>query len=128
MRIAIDLTSLADNFTSIERYALEVVYELIKLYREDNKYILVFKNEIHEKFIDMQSWDNIQCDVITGSGKLYVNQISLQLHMYRLKADKYIFPAFPCPLLFWKKEIYTVIYDLACWNCPETMKWKSKWL
>lgn len=80
MRLVIDLTSLADNFSGIERYAFGVIYELLKHNKKNNKYILVFKNEIHEKFLDFQHLDNIQCDVILGSNKLLVNQIILPFH------------------------------------------------
>ena len=45
MRIAIDLTSLADNFSGIERYALNIALELLRQ-DEKNQYDLIFKNKI----------------------------------------------------------------------------------
>ena len=48
MRIAIDLTSLADNFSGIERYAMCIAKELIEMdARGKNTYILLFKRKIH---------------------------------------------------------------------------------
>ena len=47
MKVLIDLTSLADNFSGIERFALSITKELISdQSRSDIEYILVFKNEI----------------------------------------------------------------------------------
>ena len=51
MRIAIDLTSLDDNLSGIERYAMTIAKELIELdKRRHNTYILSFKRKIHPKF------------------------------------------------------------------------------
>lgn len=51
MKVLIDLTSLADNFSGIERFALSITKELISdQSRSDIEYILVFKNEIHKDF------------------------------------------------------------------------------
>ena len=48
MRIAIDLTSLDDNFSGIERYAMNIAKELIELDKKrENTYILLFKRKIH---------------------------------------------------------------------------------
>ena len=49
MKIAIDLTALADNFSGIERMALSVTEELLQL-DVKNQYQLFFKEKIHEKF------------------------------------------------------------------------------
>ena len=45
MKILIDLTSLADNFSGIERYAACLALEMLK--DKNHNYILIFKNEIH---------------------------------------------------------------------------------
>ena len=51
MKVLIDLTSLADNFSGIERFALSITKELISdQSRSDIEYILVFKNEIYKDF------------------------------------------------------------------------------
>ena len=42
MKIFIDLTSLADNFSGIERFALSITQELVK--HTEQTYILAFKN------------------------------------------------------------------------------------
>ena len=47
MRILIDLTALADNFSGIERFALSITKELISdQNRSNDEYILLFKNEV----------------------------------------------------------------------------------
>ena len=44
MRILIDLTALADNFSGIERFALSITKELISdQNRSNDEYILLFK-------------------------------------------------------------------------------------
>ena len=48
MRILIDLTSLADNFSGIERFAACLANEMIK--DSSNQYILLFKEKIHPIF------------------------------------------------------------------------------
>ena len=48
MRICVDLTSLADNFSGIERFALSITKELIK--NTEHHWILLFKNEVHKDF------------------------------------------------------------------------------
>ena len=45
MKILIDLTSLADNFSGIERYAACLTREMISECKHN--YILVFKNQVH---------------------------------------------------------------------------------
>ena len=47
MKILIDLTSLADNFSGIERFALSITKELIK--HEEHHWILLFKNSITQR-------------------------------------------------------------------------------
>lgn len=125
MKILIDLTSLADNFSGIERYALNISKELIK---HDNlsKYILVFKNHIHKEFDEFRNNKNVEFKVVKGKNKLIFNQIILPYHLYSIKADKYLFLAFPSPILFRKKEIINTIHDLTAWDYPDTMKNSSR--
>lgn len=130
MRIAIDLTSLNDNLSGMERYAMELSKDIISLYPE-HTYILIFKNEIHPLFRKnsgplKDSTARLEYKIIKGNRKLIINQLSLPLCLYTIKADRYLFPAFPSPLLFRKSNIYNVIFDLTCWDCPDTMKSKAK--
>lgn len=51
MKMEIGLTSLADNFPGIERYALNIARELIGLDKENrHTYELLFKSQIHPEF------------------------------------------------------------------------------
>lgn len=127
MRIAIDLTSLADNFSGIERYAMNITKELIHLDAEKkNTYILLFKKRIHPEFKKYSGHRNISCRICKERNKLVFQQISLPFHLYRIKADIYLFLAFQSPVLFRRKGIYNTVHDLTCWDCPETMKKKME--
>ena len=125
MRICIDLTSLADNFSGIERYAACISLELIKNYNDT--FILVFKNEIHPLFLRISSKKNVKCIVVKGKNKLFFNQVKLPMTLYKIKADGFLFLAFPVPILLFKRNMVSTIHDICCWDCPETMNGLSKW-
>lgn len=129
MRIAIDLTSLADNFSGIERYALNITLELLKQV-DKNQYDLIFKNQIFPAFASYKEkkWEGRICfHVLKGSNKLLFNQWTLPRYMQKMKADWYLFLAFPIPIMLHKKNMITTIHDLACWDCPGTMKKHMEW-
>lgn len=118
MKIFVDLTSLADNFSGIERFALSITQELVK--HTEHTYILAFKNEVHPLF--RMKLPNVRRMVIRGGNKLVFAQIVLPLKLWRVKADYYLFPAFPAPFLFFSKKAISAIHDVGCWDCPETNK------
>lgn len=118
MRICVDLTSLADNFSGIERFALSITKELIK--NKDHQWILLFKNSIHKDFDENLS--HVEKVIIKGKNKLVFNQVVLPLNLLKIKADKYFFPAFPAPFFFINKNSITTIHDLSCWDCPFSNK------
>ena len=121
MRICIDLTSLADNFSGIERFALNITKALIEDGETSNvDFILLFKNRIHEDFIETRG--NVTKYVIHGKNKLLFNQFKLPSFLTKIKADRYLFPAFPAPFFFFNKNSVTTIHDLGCWDCPESNK------
>ena len=125
MKIVIDLTSLNDNFSGIERYALNISLNLIKQ-DNTNKYVLLFKNEIHNDFKEYIDNKNIEVRVIKGKNKLFFNQVKLLFELMKVKADKYLFLAFPSPILFRRKGIINTIHDLTAFLFPKTMKLKSR--
>ena len=125
MRICIDLTSLADNFSGIERYAASLSLEIVK--NKDVSCVLIFKNEVHPLFRQYASMKNVELKVILGSNKLIFNQIKLPWILHGIKADWYLFMAFPVPILSFKKNMVSTIHDICCWDCPETMNGLSKW-
>lgn len=117
MKVLIDLTSLADNFSGIERFALSITKELISdQSRSDIEYILVFKNEVHKEFVAEQN--NVKKIVINGKNKLIFNQVYLPLKLATIKADYYFFPAFPAPFFFFNRNAISAIHDVGCWDCP----------
>lgn len=137
MKIAIDLTALADNFTGIERYAMNIAKGLIELNRSQNSgmdkdgendtYILLFKRKIHPEFMKYRDWDNVVFKVYKGENKLLFAQVLLPFHLYGIRADAFLFLAFQSPLLFRHRRIYNTVHDLTCWDCPETMKKHMEW-
>ena len=116
MKILIDLTSLADNFSGIERFALSITKELIK--HTDTEYILVFKTEVHEAFRGYRP--NVKQLVLKGKNKLLFQQVILPTKLWLVKADYYIFLAFPAPFFFFSRKAISAIHDMGCWDCPET--------
>lgn len=121
MKVLIDLTSLADNFSGIERFALSITKELISDQSRSNiEYILVFKNEVHKEF-EVRLKD-VKCVVINGKNKLIFNQLKLLLKLVTIKADYYFFPAFPAPFFFFNKNAISAIHDVGCWDCPSKNK------
>ena len=123
MKILIDLTALADNFSGIERFALSITKELIK--NSANQWVLLFKNSIHKDFCEEQ--ENVEKIVIKGGNKLVFNQVVLPAKLSAIRADKYFFPAFPAPFFFFNKNTYNTIHDLGCWDCPGTNKKHMIW-
>lgn len=123
MKVLIDLTSLADNFSGIERFALSITKELILDHnRKDIEYILVFKNEIHKEFAFAIEKNSVKKVVIKGSNKLIFNQLQLPLRLATIKADYYFFPAFPAPFFFFDRNAISAIHDVGCWDCPSKNK------
>ncbi len=125
MKILIDLTSLADNFSGIERFAMNMTLQLTE--KREHNYILVFKNAVHEAFSQTVQQENVETVVLKSGNKLLFNQLILPLSLYRQKADVFFFPAFPEPVLFFSKHMITTIHDLGCWDCGEAMTTLSKW-
>lgn len=120
--ILIDLTSLDDNFSGIERFAWSISEMAIT--NKDFDFVLVFKNKIPNDFIFKAH--NVRTKIIKGTNKLIFNQIILPMKLYGIKADYYFFPAFPAPFLFFNKQSISAIHDLGCWDCPHTNKWYMK--
>ena len=119
LKILIDLTSLSYHITGIERFAMCISEEMLKMDKQ-NSYILLFRNNIYpgfEKYIDE---NRISAKVIYGDKKLLFFQVVMPYELYRIKADRYLFLAFPNPILFWNKNIYNTIHDMGRWDCPET--------
>ncbi len=128
MKIAIDLTSLADNFSGMERYAMNIAKELIEMdIKRENKYILLFKRKIHPEFEQYLEMENVAFKVWQGNNKFLFAQVWMPFHLYSVKADVFLFLAFQSPVLFRRKGIYNTVHDLTCWDCPETMKKHMEW-
>lgn len=125
MKVFIDLTALNDNFSGIERYAASLALALIRTGKHE--YILSFKNEIAPMFAQAVREPWVTYVVIPGGNKLVFNQLTLPWALRKIKADCYLFMAFPVPVLLMKRCMISTIHDICCWDCPESMKTLSKW-
>ena len=101
----IDLTSLSYHITGIERFAMCITEELLKADYE-NKYILLFRNEVHPTFAKYIDGEKVLARVLHGNNKLVFFQIIMPMELYKIKADNYLFFAFPSPILFFNKNTY----------------------
>lgn len=126
MIIAIDLTSLSWHLTGIERYAMCVADKMLNLDME-NTYILIFRNEIPPLFADRIDGKHIKAQVLRGENKFVFLQLTLAGALRKIKADKYLFFAFPGPMLFRRKGIINTIHDMGAWDSAEEMKLLSKY-
>lgn len=124
MKVLIDLTPLADNFSGLERFSMCITKELLSY--TDKEYILVFKNNIHPNFIDVKTMKNVEVVILKGGNKMLFNQVKLPWNIYKLSADVYLFLSFPSPWLLFKKNVISAIHDIVCWDCPDTMKLSSE--
>lgn len=126
MKIAIDLTSLSYHLTGIERYAMCVTDKMIDI-DTVNEYILIFRNEITPLYTDRIDGERVKALVLHGDNKLLFLQVVLTKALRKIKADKYIFFAFPGPLLFKKPGIINTIHDMGAWDSADEMKTLSKY-
>lgn len=126
MRILIDLTSLDDNFSGMEHYALLLSKELIK--DSSHHFHLVFKNKISYFSKEELDADNISYHIIDG-GRYKTLLFSLPKYIKTYNPDCALFLAFP-PSLLWKPKdnlkVITMIHDMVAFDVPKTMTFKSK--
>ena len=125
MKIVFDLTPIYDHLTGIERYNINITKEIIRQHPED-KYILLFKNEVHKEFEYIVSQKNVRYRVIPECNKLLFIQFRLLNVLNRIKADYYVFLSFTSPVFFNKGKIINAIFDLTCWDCPESISVKMR--
>ncbi len=126
MKIVVDLTALADNFSGMERYALNLVQELLEQ-NKGHQYLLIFKDEIHSAFKKYESCSFVEMMILPRKNKLWFYQVTLYRAMRKLEADMFFFPAFPSPFFLRKDGIVNTIFDMGCWDCPDTMTRKMVW-
>lgn len=126
MKILFDLTDLYDHLSGIERYAMELSLAMIKNHPEQD-YILLFKNEVPEAYESLLVQKNVKHYILHGKNKLVFRLVRLPQVLYRLKADAYVFLAFPQPFDFFHKNVYTAVHDMTCFDVGDSMKFASKW-
>lgn len=126
MKIAVDLTALADNLSGIERYARNMTLELLKQNTQDT-FELIFKGEVYPDFLAWADSPGVRFHVLKPCRKLFFNQWRLPRYLNRLQTDRYLFLAFPMPMLLRRKAVLGTIHDMGCRDCPETMKRQMAW-
>lgn len=126
MKIAIDLTALAFNFSGIERYALNISKNMIQNDSQD-EFWLLFCNKIHPDFEELIRQENVKCQIVkSGSSKfskLWMFQIKNLLALNHMKADRYVFLAFEPPILMRNPNMIITIHDIGFFDCPQMWKW-----
>lgn len=125
-KIVIDLTDLYDHLSGIERYAMELTRHMLPM-RGEMELVLLFKEEVPAAFGGVVGKKGIEARVLPKAPKLFFRQILLPLQLYQIKADAFLFLAFPEPWLFFHTNIITALHDMSYFDCGETMKWSSKW-
>lgn len=128
MRVAVDLTALADNFSGIERYAANMARS-IALQDTDDELVLLFKESVFPWFEEIAGRPNVEvCVVSRGRGsKAAFSQLALPQALRETRAELALFMAFPCPVLYGGHSVSTV-HDLSCHDCPDTMTAKGRLL
>ena len=127
MKIAIDLTSLAFNFSGVERYAFNTTLQLVMM-KTDDEYELIFCNQVHPAFQNLinQGYP-IHPHVLKSDNhklsKLLLFQWKIPHKLRSIKADCFLFPAFAPPIFFHGKNMIDVVHDLGYFDCPEMWKW-----
>ncbi|MBE6753065.1 MAG: glycosyltransferase family 4 protein [Ruminococcaceae bacterium] len=129
MKLFIDLTSLDDRLSGIERYAANITEALLR--RGDCELTLVFKNRIPERFVSCQGQTGVRLLVLDAGGRLTATQLKLPALLRRLERqgehfDACLFPAFPAPLLYCSRKAVSTIHDIGCFDCPEAMTLPSR--
>ena len=119
MKILIDLTALSNHLSGIERFAMSIAQEMIR--DDSHQFILLFRNGIHPAF--ERTGPHVRKIVLKGNRKLWFYQVTLPLRLFCLRADHYLFPAFPAPFLFCSRKTVNVLHDGSVWDCPEGNKW-----
>ena len=123
MKTVIDLTSLADNFSGFERFALNIALELLRQ-NPNQTFVLVFKGEVYPSFEMYRGKPEVSLVVLPRKDKLWSSQVTLLAALKKIQADCYFFPAFPAPLFFRARGIVNTIHDMGCWDCAKTMPLK----
>ena len=123
-KILIDLTSLDDNFTGIEHYALSLTKELIQNNNFD--FELVFKNKI--SYFNSEELKQIKVTILYGN-RYDIMFRKLPKYINKCCPDYAVFFAFQ-PSSFWKPKksikIISTIHDLVAFDVPKTMTLKSR--
>ncbi len=129
MRIAIDLSRLGARFSGLERYAARVTEVLLEMHPED-RFVLVVDGRYREELCrSYPLWrgKNVRIRSLSpvfgtsSIGRLLAHELLLARAMRGLKADVFLFPAFPVPLLFRKNGTVGLIADTVCMDMPGTM-------
>lgn len=125
MHLAVDLTSLAYNYTGIEQYAYHIAEALGTM--NECELTLLFNKEVFPGLAMTAVLPQVTANVMQPrhKNKLMVSQLDVAKAMKSIRADAYLFPAFPQPLAFKSRRALSIIHDVSFWDCPQTLTKKS---
>lgn len=121
LRIGIDLTGLWRPMTGTFVYGTELTRHLLSL-DDRNEYTLFFSDEVHPSFREFRA--RFRPIVIPIRGEVISKQLALAILCNSLALDLIHFPAFPPPLVCFRRFIWT-IHDAAAWLYPGSLDWKG---
>lgn len=126
MRIAVDLTSLAGNYSGIEQYAFHIAEALPRV-GTNHDFVFLFQKEVFPPLRDASEASHVQVAIVQPrhQSKLAVSQLDVTRALKGIDADTYVFPAFPQPLTFNNPHSINVIHDASFYDCPQTLTKKS---
>lgn len=117
MTILIDLTSVYRRLSGIERFSINISRQMIARHPE-TRFVLLFRGEIHPEFAALCREGRAEAVVLGQCNLLWFYQIRRLRALLRQEADCCLFPAFPAPWLFFKKNSINIIHDLCDFDCP----------
>lgn len=126
MRILLDLTSLAGNYSGIEQYAHHIAEALVRVNKK-HQLLYLFQGEVFSELREVSESPHVTPIVFKPKrkNKLAVSQLDVARALGQARADAYILPAFPQPLAFKNPHCVNVIHDVSFWDCPHTFTKKS---
>ncbi|MGM9604083.1 MAG: glycosyltransferase [Faecousia sp.] len=116
MTILIDLTSVYRRLSGIERFSINISKQMIA-HHPETRFVLLFREEIHLEFAELCRKGCAEAVVLGQCNLFWFYQMRRLWALLRREADCYLFPAFPAPWLFFKKNSINIIHDLCDFDC-----------
>jgi glycosyltransferase involved in cell wall biosynthesis len=131
MLLIIDATSVSLRLTGIERYATEIIKDLVSMAANDG-YSVTLLTSRDVSVNELTSFNHPACTIQSSPfhSRLLTEQVWIPWILCPIKKAVCFFPAFPpSPLINFfrfKKRIIKTVFDAVMWRHPETISWKNK--